>query len=90
MNPLKPELPVKIIAYSNIFDLLSPYIANLLDNKPRWHKSFYATFTNKVNLHSIQYRSAKDENTDSLRPFTSSKVASGSISGCERCILSGY
>ena len=80
----------KDISYSDIIDLLSPYISNLLDNKPRWHKSRYATFTNKVNLHSIQYRSAKDENTDSLRPFTSSKVTSGSIRGCERCILSGY
>ena len=64
----------KDISYSDIIDLLSPYISNLLDNKPRWHKSCYATFTSKVNLQSIQDRSTKKENTDSLRPSTSSKV----------------
>ena len=62
-------------SYSDIIYLLSPYIANLLDNKPRWHKSCYATFTSKVNLQSIQERSSKEENTYALGPSTSSKVA---------------
>ena len=52
----------KDVSYSDIIDLLSLYISNLLDYKPRWHKSCYAAFTSKVNLHSIQDRLNKDEN----------------------------
>ena len=73
-NPLRSGLPVKISPTLMLLTRFSPYIANLLDNKPRWHKSCYATFTSKINLQSIQDRTSKGENTDALGLSTSSNV----------------
>ena len=60
INKIKKACDIRLshndLSYENTLYRLMPFVDSLTDNKPKWHKSCYASFTSKVNLHSITKR----------------------------------